>query len=86
MRVKLLHAIVSGAIVALVLGFYLIPETWQVLSREPTFEPPITGMTALGLGLSVVVIAITLLSFKLVKSMERQAKHAFLKFLMYHRI
>jgi len=65
MQVKLLHAIVSGAIVASVLGLYLIPEIWQVVSREGTFGPPVTATTALGIALSVVVIAITLLSFRL---------------------
>ncbi|UCH32165.1 MAG: hypothetical protein JSV05_01890 [Candidatus Bathyarchaeota archaeon] len=71
MRVRLLHGILAGAILASVFGFYLIPEVWQLLSREPTFEPPITGMTILGLTASVAVIAITLLSFKLVRRMEQ---------------
>ena len=70
MRVKLLHAILSGAIVASVLGFYLIPETWQLMSREPTFEPITTGTTTIGIVVSVAIIAITLLSFKLVRRIE----------------
>jgi hypothetical protein len=70
MQIKVLHAIVSGAIVASVLGLYLIPEIWQVVSREGTFGPPITATTALGIALSVVIIAIMLLSFKLVGRIE----------------
>jgi uncharacterized protein YacL len=71
MQGKLLHAIVAGVIVASVLGFYLIPETWQVVSHEPTFGSRITGVAALGIVFSVVVIAITLVSFKLVRRLER---------------
>ena len=70
MRVKLLHAIASGAIVASVLGLYLIPEMWQVVSREATFGPLITATTALGIALSVVIIVIMLLSFKLLRRIE----------------
>jgi hypothetical protein len=66
MQVKLLHAIASGAIVALVLGIYLIPEIWQVASREGTFGPPISATTPLGIAISVVIIAVILLSFKFV--------------------
>jgi hypothetical protein len=61
---------VSGAIVASVLGLYLIPEMWQVVSRESTFGPPITAPTALGIALSVVIIVIMLLSFKLLRRIE----------------
>ena len=70
MRVKLLHAIVSRVIVASVLGLYLIPETWQVVSRDGTFGPPITATTALGITLSIVIIVIMLLSFRLLKKIE----------------
>ncbi|MDH5448348.1 MAG: hypothetical protein OEY24_05070 [Candidatus Bathyarchaeota archaeon] len=70
MQIKLLHAILSGALIAFVLGFYLIPETWQMMSREPTFEPITTGMATIGIVASVAIIAITLLSFKLVRRIE----------------
>ncbi|UCD96998.1 MAG: hypothetical protein JSV35_02810 [Candidatus Bathyarchaeota archaeon] len=66
MQVKLLHAIASGAIVASVLGIYLIPEIWQVVSRDGTFGTPISATTALGIATSVVIIAVMLLSFKFV--------------------
>jgi hypothetical protein len=70
MRFKLLHAIVSGIVVASVLGLYLIPEMWQVVSRDGTFGPPITSTTALGITLSIVIIVIMLLSFRLLKKIE----------------
>lgn len=70
MQIKLLHAILSGALIAFVLGFYLIPETWQMMSREPTFEPITTSMTTIGIVASIAIIAITLLSFKLVRRIE----------------
>lgn len=70
MQIKLLHAILSGALIAFVLGFYLIPETWQMMSREPTFEPITTSMTTMGIVASIAIIAITLLSFKLVRRIE----------------
>jgi hypothetical protein len=66
MQVKLLHAIASGVIVASMLGLYLIPEIWKIVSRESTFGPTITATTALGITLSIVIIAIMLLSFKFV--------------------
>lgn len=70
MQIKLLHAILSGAIVAFVLGLYLIPATWQMMSREPTFGPITTGMETIRIAASVAIIAITLLSFKLVRRTE----------------
>lgn len=70
MRVKLLHAIASGVIVASVLGLYLIPEMWQVVSHEATFGSPITATTTIGIALSVVIIVIILLSFKLLRKIE----------------
>ncbi len=70
MRARLLHAILSGAIVASVLGFYLIPETWQLMSREPTFGSIATDIPTLEIVASIVIIAITLFSFKLVKRIE----------------
>ena len=70
MRFKLLHAIVSGIVVASVLGLYLIPEMWQVVSHDGTFGPPITATTALGITLSIVIIVIMLLSFRLLKKIE----------------
>ena len=70
MQIKLLHAILSGTIVAIVLGYYLIPETWQLMSREPTFGPITTSMATLVIVASVTIIAITLLSFKFVGRIE----------------
>jgi hypothetical protein len=73
MQTKMLHAILSGAIVATVLGFSLIPATWQMITRqgeEPTFGPIANGEAVLGIAVAVVVIAITLLSFRLVKRAE----------------
>ena len=70
MRVRLLHALASGAIVASVLGLYLIPVLWQVVGREGTFGPPITATTVLGMALSAVIIVIILISFKLLRRIE----------------
>lgn len=71
MRIKLLHAIMSAAIVAFVLGFYLIPETWQLMNKEPVFGRINAGMAPLGIVASIFVIAITLLSFKFVRRIEK---------------
>ena len=73
MQTKLLHAILSGAIIALVLGFSLIPTTWQMISsqyEEPTFGPANSGRATMEIVASCVVMAITLLSFKLVRRVE----------------
>ena len=70
MQTKLLHAILSGIIIAMVLGFSLIPATWQMISQEPTFGPMTNGMAIIGIIASVAVMAITLLSFKLVRRAE----------------
>ena len=75
MRVKILHAIASGVIVASVLGIYLIPEIWHVVNREGTFGPPISATTTLGIAISVVIIAMMLLSFKFVGKNESYANH-----------
>lgn len=70
METKLLHAILSGVIIALVLGFSLIPTIWQMISQEPTFGPTPNGMAIIGIIASVAIMAITLLSFKLVRRTE----------------
>lgn len=70
MQTRLLHAIISGLIIAMVLGFALIPTVWQTISQEPTFGPKINGMAIIGIIASVALIAITLLSFKLVRRAE----------------
>jgi len=70
MQTKLLHAILSGIIIAMVLGFSLIPTTWQMISQEPTFGPTTNGMTIIGIIASVTIMAITLLSFKLMRRAE----------------
>ena len=70
MQIRLLHAIMAGIVIAMVLGFSLIPTTWHVISQEPTFGPTINGLTIIGVIASVAVIAIALLSFKLVRRTE----------------
>ena len=70
MQTRLLHAIISGIIIAMVLGFSLIPTIWQMISQEPTFEPMTDGMAIMGIIVSCAVMAITLLSFKLARRAE----------------
>ena len=70
MQTRLLHAIVSGIIIATVLGFSLIPATWQMISQEPTFGPMTNDLAIIGIIASVAIIAITLLSFNLVRRIE----------------
>jgi polyferredoxin len=70
MQTRLLHAIISGIIIAIVLGFSVIPAAWQIMSREPTFGQTTNGMATIGIIASVAIIAITLLSFKLVRRAE----------------
>ncbi|MDH5461466.1 MAG: hypothetical protein OEX09_04500 [Candidatus Bathyarchaeota archaeon] len=70
MQTRLLHAILSGIIIAVVLGFSLIPATWQMIGQEPTFGPMTNGMAITGIIASVAIVAITLLSFKLVRRAE----------------
>jgi len=70
MQTRLLHAIVSGIIIAIVLGFSLIPATWQMISQEPTFGPMNNDQAIIGIIASVAIIAITLLSFNLVRRIE----------------
>jgi hypothetical protein len=70
MQARLLHAVVAGTIVAIVLGFSLIPATWQMISQEPTFEPVTNDLAIVGIIASVAITAITLLSFNLVRRIE----------------
>ncbi len=70
MQIRLLHAILSGAILAFVLGFILVPEIWNLINRERTFEPITIDVAAIGIAASVVITAITLISFKLVRRIE----------------
>ena len=70
MQTRLLHAVVAGTIVAIVLGFSLIPATWQMIGQEPTFEPVTNDLTIVGIIASVAIMAITLLSFNLVRRIE----------------
>ena len=73
MQTKLLHAILSGTIIALMLGFFLIPATWQMIisqHEEPTFGPATNSTAVMETILSVAVITITLLSFELVGRAE----------------
>ena len=73
MQAKLLHAILSGVIIALVLGFVLIPAAWQVTSgqyEEPTFGSMTSVGAIMGILVSCTIVAITLFSFKLVRRVE----------------
>jgi len=73
MQTKLLHAILSGTIIGLMLGFFLIPATWQMISRqheEPTFGPTTNSKAIIETIVSIAVIAITLLSFKPIRRAE----------------
>ncbi len=70
MQTRLLHAIVSGIIIAIVLGFSLIPATWQMISQEPTFGQTTNDEAIIGIIASGAIIAITLLSFNLVRRIE----------------
>jgi len=66
MQTKVLHAVLSGIIMAIVLGFSLIPSTWQILGQEPTFGSSTNGLAIIGIVASVAIVAITLFSFKFV--------------------
>ena len=71
MQTRLLHAVLSGIIIAMVLGFSLIPETWQIMNQqneEPIFGP--TNNAIIGIIVSVAVMIVTLFSFKLVRRVE----------------
>lgn len=74
MQIRLFHAILSGVTIAMVLGFSLIPTTWQMISRENGAREGLSPMTnnesLLGLIISIAVIAIILLSFKLIRRIE----------------
>ena len=70
MQIRLLHAIASGIIIALVLGFSLIPTMWQMINQEPTFGPTCNDIAIIVIIASITVVAITLLSFKLVRRTE----------------
>jgi hypothetical protein len=67
MQTRVLHAILSGIIIAIVLGISLIPATWKMITEEPTFGQATDGMAIIGIIASVAIVAITLLSFKLVR-------------------
>jgi len=73
MQTRLLHAILSGIIIAMVLGFALIPAAWQMISKqyeEPTFGPMTSGRAIMEIFVSCTIMAITLFSFKLVRRVE----------------
>jgi hypothetical protein len=72
MQTRMLHAILSGTIIAVVLGLALIPATWKMITEEPTFGQATDGMAIIGIIASVAIIAITLLSFKLVRRTEEK--------------
>ena len=71
MQIKLLHAIFSGIIIALTLGLYLIPTTWQMVNREPVFGQSSIGVELVGIIASVTIIAVTLFSFQLIRRTEK---------------
>ena len=75
MQVRLLHAILSGIIIAMVLGFSLIPATWQLISQEPTFGSTTDGLPIIGIIASIAIIAVTLLSFKLMSRIMAADAH-----------
>ena len=70
METRTLHAIIAGIIIAMVLGFSLIPASGQMINQEPIFGRTTDGMAIIGIIASVAIIAITLLSFKLVRRIE----------------
>ena len=70
MQTRLLHAIVSGIIIAIVLDLSLIPATWQMISQESTFGQMTNDQAIIGIIASGAIIAITLLSFNLVRRIE----------------
>ena len=70
MQTRLLHAILSGIIIAVVLGFSLIPATWQMVSQEPIFGPVISDQAIIGIIASVAIVVMTLLSFIFVRRVE----------------
>ncbi|MCW4055117.1 MAG: hypothetical protein NWE84_09430 [Candidatus Bathyarchaeota archaeon] len=73
-QTKLLHAILSGVIIAIVLGLVLIPSSWQAISQGASgYGPPReldTSTTIIGIIASIAAIAVTLLSFKLIRRVE----------------
>ena len=71
METKLLHAIISGIIMALAFGVSLVPAMWQIISQEPTFDPTPNNAAIIGIIASVIIILITLLSFKFVRTSEK---------------
>ena len=73
-QTKLVHAILSGIIISTVLGLVLIPSSWQAFSQEAiVYGPPReldSSRTIIGIVASIAVIAVTLLSFKLIRRVE----------------
>jgi hypothetical protein len=72
MQTRVLHAILSGIIIAMVLGLALIPATWKMITKEPTFGPATNDIDIIEITASAAIITITLLSFKLVRRAEEQ--------------
>lgn len=74
MQTKLLHAILSGVIIALVLGVSLIPTTWRVINQGNGARESFSGIPDSGaiivIVASIVVIVIILISFKLIGRVE----------------
>ena len=71
MQIKLLHAIFSGVIIALVLGLYVVPIAWQMVNQEPIFGQGSIGMELVGIIVSVAIIVVTLFSFKFVRRIQK---------------
>jgi len=72
MRTKLLHGLLSGVVIALVLGFFLVPSTWHLIGQNGQFGPPVIISTkeVIGIIASVAVISVILLSFVLMRRLE----------------
>ena len=75
MQTRLLHAVLSGIIIAMVVGLSLIPATWQIIDQEPTFGSTTDGLAIIGIIASIAIIAVTLLSFKLMRRIMAADAH-----------
>ena len=64
MQTKLFHAVLSGAVISLVLGFVFIPVVWRIMGEEPVFGSTVDIIAVIGILSSVAIIAVVLLSFR----------------------
>lgn len=71
MRIKLLHGLMSGIVIALVFGFVLIPSIWKMMDKTPHIAPSAgNGVNVVEIIASVAVISVILLSFVLVRRLK----------------